>query len=318
MTALDDWKAMRKTLATTIRSYRNACIALSAVSWLPIHRTSEHTMLEDMFLAIDSELDSLAAEESTLYDTRMALATVRNKSTTLARVNSLPFEILARIFSFSKINCSHKEKEGNGLHNFTGVCTYWRQITINSADLWTHVDITPNTSTGWMNLLLERTKGIPMHLHFYEQRLGASKQPIPKRERLASIDMLRLHIHRVQDLELYSYRDSISEHAITVLSLWLTGGSPNLARSLSVFRPHARGFLDYGGQSEESKIINQSDNAKEMLRCLSVYDHADISTYTHTRFKSRTSHTQAKQLESHCSAGLAPPSAHTTTQFTVA
>ncbi|KAG8694047.1 hypothetical protein FRC08_008735 [Ceratobasidium sp. 394] len=263
--ALDEWKAARALLATTIQSYQAACTTLHTISASQLHRPPDYTLFEEPFLTVNSELDSLAAEEQTLYVARLSLAATRNKSPMLAPVNTLPPEILASIFALSKAHCVHDDKRS--FQNFAAVCTYWRRIALDSTGLWTHIDIGPNTPVYLMKLLFERTKNVPVYLHLFEPDSEISPPPAPKHESL-ELTVLGSHIHRVCSLELNA-PSSFDKSLNAVLNLWLTSGNPNLARSLVVLRPFADSFLSYAEPGENAQILNKSENAKDMLRFLS-------------------------------------------------
>ncbi|KAG8724650.1 hypothetical protein FRC12_024287, partial [Ceratobasidium sp. 428] len=263
--ALGEWRAARKLLATAIQSYRDVCISLSSTASLPLSQPSERAMLEDLFLTISSEFDSLEEDENTLYSARMLLAAMRNKSVTLAPVNTLPPEVLARIFGLSKTDCVHGAQ--TGFQNFTSVCTYWRQIAIHAVDLWTHVDVVPGR-LDLINLLLGRTKNAPIILHLLEPAFQPASGPISEREVQNIISALGPHIHRVRDLKVVSH-SQFDGFVRAVLNYWLIGGSPNLADTLVVSRPNTLTLLSYAGQNENARIINHSESAKEMIRSLS-------------------------------------------------
>ncbi|KAG8707657.1 hypothetical protein FRC09_001679 [Ceratobasidium sp. 395] len=131
--ALNNWKAARALLATTLHSCQIACTALHNVSTLPANQFDERLALEELMITANSEISSLKEEENRLYSMRQLLATTRNKSTTLTPINTLPPEILAAIFALSKTYCIHDDK--GSFQNFAEVCTYWRHIAFHTADL---------------------------------------------------------------------------------------------------------------------------------------------------------------------------------------
>ncbi|KAG8790477.1 hypothetical protein FRC12_011800 [Ceratobasidium sp. 428] len=263
---LDEWKATRALLATTIQSYRDACAALCNVSLFPANWPCKRTLLEDLFATIDSELESLVEEEDILCGARVSLAAARNRFFTLAPVNTLPPEILSKIFLHSKgLRCVCDERR----FQIAGVCTYWRQIATNTPDLWTHVDIVPGSFVNLTKLLLERTKDVPIYLHLCEPRFTIVCESLLQYYAQCVTTMLKPHIHRVRDLKLET-RSSFHVVVGAIVNLWLTSGSPNLARLLSIFQPHTQMALSYADQSEGATTINQSENAKNMLRSLSM------------------------------------------------
>ncbi|KAG8740634.1 hypothetical protein FRC10_004092 [Ceratobasidium sp. 414] len=215
--ALDKWEAARTLLAATIQSYRVACTTLRTISALQAHQPPEHALVKELFLTINSELGSLAAEEDTLYVARMSLAAIRNESPTLVRVNALPPEILASIFALSKTYCVHDYKYN--FQNFAGVCTYWRRIAMHTTGLWNHVDVGPSTSAHLTKLLLERTKDTPIHLHLFELDSRIYTSFTPGHETLKAVKVLKPHIHRVCNLEMESDSELTDSLFCAVLNL---------------------------------------------------------------------------------------------------
>ncbi|KAI9444552.1 hypothetical protein H4582DRAFT_1909696 [Lactarius indigo] len=108
--------------------------------------------------AIDAEIKSL--EESIL-----ALRLRRNA---LIPVSSLPPEVIAAIFSCLRLRASTAITIGGKpdllawLH-VAHVCHRWREIALNQAPFWSHVDFTTLTSAGAAEILA-RAKKAPLHL----------------------------------------------------------------------------------------------------------------------------------------------------------
>ncbi|KAG8694048.1 hypothetical protein FRC08_008736 [Ceratobasidium sp. 394] len=279
--ALAEWKAARTLLADTIKSYLAACATLRAVCTTPTYQPSQHTLVEELLVTVDSELESLAAEENALHMMRVSLVTTRNNlSTTLVPVNTLPPEILARIFAMSNGCCVRESKQH---HNFAGACVYWRQIATNAAYLWTHIDVGPGASESLVSLLLGRSKGSPLHVHLKEPK-SENNEPTPEHEVSRATSIVMPHVHRICSLDLESY--SYSRGFVgAMLNLWLEGGNPSLAKSLVVYRPNASMLLSPDGHSRNVTLMSRSDNATGILRSLSklhlqnVMFDMDTSTY---------------------------------------
>ncbi|QRV72336.1 F-box-like protein [Ceratobasidium sp. AG-Ba] len=258
--ALQEWRDSRSLLASTIKSYLSASINLRNA----YNRTCGGSAIEQVLVVVDSELESLAFEEQVLHSTRMSLATMRNKSARLVHINMLPPETLASIFAMSKTYCVRDDK--HCFHNFTGVCAYWRQIALDRAELWSHIDIGPETHNNLATLLLERTKHSPIHVHLYEPNPKVNDdRPTPEPEVTTATQTLLPHMNRIATLDLESY--SYSRYFIsTMLNLWFEHGSPSVARSLLVYRPKADKLLSPNGQSRNGMLWSRSSNAMGILR----------------------------------------------------
>ncbi|KAG8740635.1 hypothetical protein FRC10_004093 [Ceratobasidium sp. 414] len=279
--ALVEWKAARTLLANTIQSYLVACATLRAVCTTPTYQPSQRTLVEELLVTVDSELESLVSEENALYKMRMSLVTARNNlSATLVPVNTLPPEILARIFAMSNACCIRETKQHP---NFTGVCVYWRQVATNAAHLWTHIDVGPGASESLANLLLQRAKDSPLHVHLHEPK-SENDQPTPEHEVSRATSIIMPHVHRIRSLDVESYGYSRG-FVGAMLNLWLEGGSPSLAKSLVVYRPNASMLLSPDGHSRNVTLMSRSENAMGIMQALNklhlqnVILDMDSSTY---------------------------------------
>ncbi|KAG8698114.1 hypothetical protein FRC08_006130, partial [Ceratobasidium sp. 394] len=258
--ALDGWKSARALLSSTVQSYSAACITLRAGCTLMSHRSpAAISMIEDALATIDSELDSLVSEAKSLLSVQISLATMRNNSAMLTRINTLPPEILASIFILSR---NHRTRNDNfRFHDLASVCAYWRDIALNTPDLWTHVDISPSTPSGVTNLLLGRTKDNPIHIHVYEPK-PPDNGYTPDYEILKTTNVLAPHMHRVcaLDIESHSFsRDFIG----AVLNLWFDRGS-------TMYRPNGRQVLSPDRGIGNTILKSRSKHAKGVLLSLNT------------------------------------------------
>ncbi|KAG8717621.1 hypothetical protein FRC08_007104 [Ceratobasidium sp. 394] len=250
--ALREWKSARTLLAGTIQTYLAACTTLRVSCTTPLHQSGERAIIEEARATVDSELESLASEEQALYDTRASLGTMRNGSTTLVRINTLPPEILARIFTLSKTHCVHdRDSESNG---FAGVCVYWRRVAMDAAELWTHIDFIPNTPDSVPKLLLERSGGTPIHAHIYELRPGEGPdEDMSERAAKQVMAVLRPHSHRVRSFTVESLsRDGF--FVLAVLKSWISYDKFSIIKSLLVYRPGSWHFLFLQPHAEQDMI----------------------------------------------------------------
>ncbi|KAG8699251.1 hypothetical protein FRC09_006726 [Ceratobasidium sp. 395] len=206
MSVLEQWKTARRLLTSTIQSYLAASATLRASCITPIRRPIEKSMAKEALSMIDSELESLALEEKKLCNMRISLTVARNNSATVVLVNTLPPEVLARIFAFSRTHCYYDYDYDYEKDNFSSVCGYWRQTALNATDLWTHVDIEHTTSRNLTRLLLDRSKNAPIYVHAYEreQDQAASGGYTPEYAANEIVAILRPHLHRVSSLEIES------------------------------------------------------------------------------------------------------------------
>ncbi|KAG8703720.1 hypothetical protein FRC09_003982 [Ceratobasidium sp. 395] len=232
-----------------------------------IHEPDKQPIVKDALAAVNSELESLASEEEVLRDMRISLAAEVNNSTVLASVNKLPPEILARIFGLSKIYCAHED--GYRINGLAGVCVYWRMIALGTADLWTHVDVSPQIPRRLTELLLGRSKEFPVHVHILDPEL--EKDPDPNNEPSyeypaeSMMIVLESHLRRISTLYINS-NGYYGNFIFNVLNVWSNRASTSLLKSLVVDRSQHRLIDDLW----ITRDITTFENIEKMLHGLST------------------------------------------------
>ncbi|KDN38551.1 hypothetical protein RSAG8_09440, partial [Rhizoctonia solani AG-8 WAC10335] len=155
---------------------------------------------------INTEIAHFPSYEPKIKQAEATVCGARNRLTQLTPGSSLPPEILGRIFHLVAKPCDiivHKDEEydsqtsGSGssevvnadigrdserrrnkqlenfpthLDNLSRVCSYWRQIAINTPSLWTHVDVLPHKSLheaflARAEVYITRADPLPIELH---------------------------------------------------------------------------------------------------------------------------------------------------------
>jgi hypothetical protein len=123
--------------------------------------------------AIDAKIKSL--EDS--------IRALRHRRNALAPISSLPTELIAAIFSFSRL----PEDRHLAWLRVAHVCHQWRDIALNQPLFWTHVDFTNLTLAGATEILA-RAKKAPLHLeawmascHWNSARVSAFEKELQSR-----------------------------------------------------------------------------------------------------------------------------------------
>ncbi|KAG8709070.1 hypothetical protein FRC09_000893 [Ceratobasidium sp. 395] len=268
--ALENWRVCRSALTAVIRNYLAACadlrLACSQVQ-CPLGTRRE---VEPVQLAIDAELASLASEESDLAKARASLLAIRNTSSTLAPVHTLPPEILARIFLIARYPLHYYFKDGSDLapvHTFAQVSSYWRSTTINLPYLWTHIRITPaQTSYEYAALFLHRSNGLPIYLDIRSEEVVEQWDDYPAQPQWEKF--LASASQQVHTLNLYdSFRlpETLLYEAIRLL---LSHGSPGIMKALRIRRPEAEEL----GNLEPLLSANRSGDVLHSITVLHLDD----------------------------------------------
>ncbi|KAB5590046.1 F-box-like domain containing protein [Ceratobasidium theobromae] len=144
-------------LNTAIKRYLIACLTIQNY----LQKANAGT--QELSIRAASELPSFASRESKIHRARQATGWIRNQSPTNVPINSLPPEILSRIFHLvlqlghhpctNAFNRRHLPDQDTCLISkypdlLTHVCSRWRQVAIGDSTLWSHIDITPVLSLG--------------------------------------------------------------------------------------------------------------------------------------------------------------------------
>ncbi|KAG8724831.1 hypothetical protein FRC09_013531 [Ceratobasidium sp. 395] len=236
-------------------------------------------MVEQAFIQLGAQLESLAAEEYTLSTARLSLSVLRNRSETLVPINILPPETLTQIFMLSVSNC--REHHRSFPYAFANTCVYWRQLALDTPYFWTHVDIGPDIPGQLSQLMLERAKTNPLHFHMYDNKTFRHGSPTwdnvgwedPNWEDLDSVglyyedplvQLFGNFAHRVHTLELSS-NDLGGDFFAYVTKVWLDRGDKDLAKSLSI---SLRENVLLDDSQEDVTRINTSERGRAVLLSL--------------------------------------------------
>lgn len=235
---------MRALLSTTIQEYTTACSNLT-VAWAQFPHLLRDSLVKDVCKTINTELEAAPFDEEALRRSQLSMAMLRNS---LSPINRLPPEILANIFMISSNHCVHAlrlEGPPDVLDVFSAVSVHWRRVALSTSALWTHIDISANLRTNLFyqhaKLLLERSRGLHIHLHVCEARPMVNRTD---EMQLHELGMFLLpHMSRVSTLEI-STQSSSRRFIDFVLDLWLKRGSSGSVKALTVQRPQSDRMVD--------------------------------------------------------------------------
>ncbi|KAG9076919.1 hypothetical protein FRC06_009213, partial [Ceratobasidium sp. 370] len=177
-------QSVRARLSHTIQDYLAACQlvqATCAATPQPSYPTSaDH---EQTLLAIDMELSTFSAEETSMRQAREILTDTRNQSKMTAPVYSLPSEVLTRIFSEATCHCISAPSYDSAPPilspvTLSAVCRQWRRVAGHHRSLWTHLDLGVSrlyTNRGYYppEIWAERSQGAPLYINVHQYRTFA-------------------------------------------------------------------------------------------------------------------------------------------------
>ncbi|CAE6496457.1 unnamed protein product, partial [Rhizoctonia solani] len=252
--ALEQLTIARVALQTATDNYITACEVIEAdcnqepISFL------DRSALEETLIAINSELPFPAIYAQRLWKGRVTLTGLRNRSSTLSPVNSLPAKILTSIFiraaqadRIGRITLAQRARDAGETQAIaarlrrpdmstviSSVSTYWRQLSIQTLELWAHIDLGESGARtdplfAKARLWLERSQGSPLYVTI--ATTGPAAQVI---NTWGILPILRSYETDLYTLDLDLNRiDEV--HA--ALAQWLNEGAPNSLTSLKISIP---------------------------------------------------------------------------------
>lgn len=188
--------------------------------------------------SIDKELPALFKEEQHLLKARVTLNTLRNRSSTLAPINTLPLEILSHIFTLTNFSCVQDDRNYAPSFRptvFLSVCTYWRQTAIATSRFWSHIDLVPSSDPlhrlyKRARIWLDRARNSPLHVHIHEKFCA-------KDDGIAYlVGFLEPYMQRLCTLYINTECHSLDLFE-AILDCWLRHGRPGSAKTLVLRRP---------------------------------------------------------------------------------
>ncbi|KAG8787181.1 hypothetical protein FRC12_015844, partial [Ceratobasidium sp. 428] len=259
--ALDNWKACRSVLAIAIQSYLAACADLRLACFQIQRPYKSRREVEPVLLAIDTELAGLVSEEEELGKSRVSLSVLRNTSSALTPVHSLPPELLAPIFLMAQ--CQSDGLASN--HSFARVSTYWRSTATSLPTLWTHIILTPApTNYEYATLSLDRSDGLPLHLDISSKEDSLKWDKQSKRQWKVFLSNVIKKVHTLNIVDSCIFQAFLDD----VIRLFLRHSSPGVLKTLCIKRTGCEDHADLGSFPD-----NQSD---PILRSISVLHLSDV------------------------------------------
>ncbi|KAJ1308035.1 hypothetical protein OPQ81_002104 [Rhizoctonia solani] len=154
-----------KLLSLAMDRYVQACAAI------PDHFQTGSNTAQALLDCALAELPKVSAHEEKFHRAKAALRRTRNQCPNLVPINALPFEVMSHIFWLSWDCLLSASKRPNLIFPsaLLRVCSRWRQITLGSHKLWSHIDVhtnwAPNLSLKRVELFAVQSNRLPLDLH---------------------------------------------------------------------------------------------------------------------------------------------------------
>ncbi|KAG9123646.1 hypothetical protein FRC07_014392 [Ceratobasidium sp. 392] len=238
--SVQTWCDASIMLSDAVQHYLDASPALEAASLHSSAYDSDGGTLDELFVATYAEKARADERSRELARAALALNRAHNRSPKLVPILSLPNEILVSIFTLTLPRCAlltsrqytkiPKCLSAQTLLTITHVCSSWRQIALNVAALWAHVDIEERGPSDIKRmelneLLFSRASASPFSVQVFAEAFF--RTPF-----MSALDQLCPHLHKVHSL----YFRSDSNRA-RPLYYWLKNGTPGSVKELSLIGP---------------------------------------------------------------------------------
>jgi hypothetical protein len=236
------WDTARKNLVDAIDHYLDMSIVLENAITHPFRQLFDNHSLEKIALAVHTDRKSVEPRNEKLKRAEFSLVKIHNRSKKLVPINSLPLELLTRFFTLAcGAGCTWNSDQsifGVATHQsqrtllaLTHVCVGWRNISIGTRSLWSHVDFIyhgPNDNgdniSNNARLWLERARDAPLSIHIsmtshYNKHMSTTFADI---------------LPHLQTASSFCIGPTRSERLLQEgLGFWLTNGAPGAVQTLS-------------------------------------------------------------------------------------
>ncbi|KAG8684396.1 hypothetical protein FRC08_013714, partial [Ceratobasidium sp. 394] len=177
MESISDVLVTQSRLVQAASDFFNACTTFRSDLAARRHNSASRSnlvALESILDKVRSVVDSIALVENKIHNSRAVLNGSLNQSPARVPINSLPSEILSRIFSIavSSTACFPPPGHRDAMLDIPLVCARWHQIAMNTLSLWSHIDVRVGPSASArvssfnrLQVFMDRCRGMPIHLH---------------------------------------------------------------------------------------------------------------------------------------------------------
>ncbi|KAF8595369.1 hypothetical protein BDV93DRAFT_548838 [Ceratobasidium sp. AG-I] len=167
------WEESHEHLQHALQGYLDACLELEADCDRPSSSLDDEAELAISLGLIKHKMSYIDSDRDLLHGALSSLKRARNRSSKDVPSRRLPPELLTRIFTMV-ISVDKVDSEIAG--PIPRVCHHWRQLAIQTCELWSHIDvgITDNMFDGCIPLMmlwLERVGKAPLNIHLHAGRM---------------------------------------------------------------------------------------------------------------------------------------------------
>lgn len=169
--AVRQWNAARAALAETLQAYIDAFTQFKVAHVQHFQSHERGVERPDIPAAIYEETVSLVSYQDSIATMKTNLLQLYNTSNPASPISRLPVEILTRIFTLSVgsfrssfASIRFRDESIDEVNDIASVCSYWRNIAINTPSLWSYIDFDRMSQAELIPLWLERARNHPLDI----------------------------------------------------------------------------------------------------------------------------------------------------------
>lgn len=231
--ALHEWNLARVAFAGALQTYLATFSHFEHVCAKHFESKEHDIARPSMRAAIDDEALSFSTHESSIISTRRRLLRLKNLSKAISPISILPVELLARILTFSVDSCRIRDTRPyrsalvvHQVNTISSVCSYWRRISLNTAQLWSYIDAESLHNVDHLHLWLDRAGSCPLNV----ANVARFDRPDLDAGRNSSFSLMLPRIEHVRSMILRSKTPPME----LWLSKWYATGVPGTLTALAL------------------------------------------------------------------------------------
>lgn len=277
---MEDLHIASSLLSVALERYLAACLVI-ANSYDPLDTVG--SVPKAILGSVANELPLLASHETKIKQAKSIISQARNSSPSIVPINSLPPEILARVFRLVLHMQSCYFDRPRKAVTYVGfamhTCSRWRRIATSASELWTHVDLTPHGRSRQLlaraSTFVARAASIPLHLHVVDCRSDDPSPDTDLNDFCASI------APRIQSLDISTPADLGEVHR-SVLRSCCVNSVPGTLTHITLSGDTRRTYTTLLDDPENPAHISRVDHELRgitVLRLNGMYPHWTSQAY---------------------------------------
>lgn len=225
---LDELNTASNLLNLALERYLAACSTV---------RSRSDSIPRALLDRVTSERLFAASYEVKIQRARVDINQAINCNSTVVPISALPSEMLTRIFHLALPSRLHECKYKFPLYPdmLSHVCSRWRQVSIGSCELWSHIDFTilpvfRREHLARAEAFAARAGQLLLHVHIIDRVIRGRAYPNPITALVPFLNSVSPRMHSLELVTKYAFR----EYYFPILQSCFANGVPGRFRQLII------------------------------------------------------------------------------------